>query len=179
MPFPDISQNYFELFGLNPAFDLDIHHLQAEQQRLQAVCHPDRHVNGGEREKRLSVQMSSWVNQAYETLRDPVKRSRYLLENSGAEIPDDSETTADAEFLMEQIELREAIENCRHSEDALDRCAQIESSLAQRAKQLASEFVEHFEQRDLEAARQSSLKMQFIQRVQQQLAELQFELEDI
>jgi len=178
MQSPDLSQNFFELFGLEPVFDLDKRRLQAEQQRLQATYHPDRYIGADEREKRLSTQVASWVNQAYETLLDPVKRSRYLLEISGATIPDDSSTTSDTEFLMEQIELREAVESCRHSDDPLRQCEQIEASLQQKADQLAAEFVVHFGAGDLDSAISSSRKMQFIQRIQQQLSELQFELED-
>ena len=178
MQSPDFSQTYFELFGLEPAFDLDVRNLQAEQQRLQATYHPDRFIGADDRDKRLSTQIASWVNQAYETLQDPVKRSRYLLEISGATIPDDSSTTSDTEFLMEQIELREEVESCWHGDEPLQQCQQIESKLSHRAGELASEFVRHFESRDLDAALLSSRKMQFIQRIQQQLSELQFELED-
>ena len=179
MQAPSPSQTYFELFGLKPVFDLDPAQLHSEQQRLQATYHPDRFVTADERERRLSVQMASWINQAYETLRDPVKRSRYLLEINGASIPDDSTTTSDAGFLMEQIELREEIEVCRHSEDALSRCEKIETRLDQRAAELARDFVIAFDAGDFDAALAASRKMQFIQRIQHQLAELQFELEDI
>ena len=178
MQFPELSQNYFELFGLNPVFDIDLAVLHARQQRLQATCHPDRHVGACDQERRLSVQMASWVNQAYETLRDPVKRSRYLLEIKGASLPDDSATTSDTAFLMEQIELREAVEACRHGDNALERSEEIEIGLRQRADELAQDFVEHFAAGRIDAAIDSSRKMQFVQRIQQQLAELQFELED-
>ena len=175
---PLTGQNYFELFGLNPVFDIDQAVLHGAQQRLQASFHPDRHVGSSDTDKRLSVQIASRVNQAFETLRDPVKRSRYLLELNGANLPDDSATTADAEFLMEQIELREQVESCRQGEDAFERSEKIESRLKQRADHLARDFVEHFSKGDLDAAIDSSRKMQFIQRIQQQLSDLQFELED-
>ena len=178
MPPPDLSQNYFELFGLSPDFDLDRTRLHAAQQQLQARFHPDRFVGASERERRISVQMAAHINQAYETLRDPVRRSRYLLEISGAELPDESTTTSDTGFLMEQIELREALENCRDSELPLQESAKIDARLGQRAEELAREFIECFERGDLEQATQASRKMQFIQRIQQQLYELQFELED-
>jgi molecular chaperone HscB len=178
MQSPELSQNYFELFGLNPIFDIDQSALHAAQQRLQASFHPDRHVGSSDLDKRLSVQVASRVNQAFETLRDPVKRSRYLLELNGASLPDDSATTADAEFLMEQIELREEVESCRQGEDAFERSEKIESRLGHRAQQLAHDFVEHFNTGNIDAAIDSSRKMQFIQRIQQQLSELQFELGD-
>lgn len=177
MQSPDLSQTYFELFGINPVFDIDHSRLHAAQQRLQATYHPDRYVSASEHDKRVSVQVASWVNQAYETLQDPVKRSRYLLEISGADIPDDSTTTSDTEFLMEQIELREQVESCRHGEDGLQRSYQIETQLAHRADELAREFTAHFTAAELDKAVASSRKMQFLQRIQQQLSELQFELE--
>ena len=163
---------------MNPVFDIDCSRLHAEQQRLQAIYHPDRYVSASEREQRVSVQVAAWVNQAYETLLDPVKRSRYLLEINGVNIPDDSTTTSDTEFLMEQIEFREQVESCRQAEDGLQRCDEIETRLAQRAGELATEFVSHFETSEYDEAITSSRKMQFVQRIQQQLSELQFELED-
>jgi molecular chaperone HscB len=179
MQSPDLRQNYFELFGLTPAFALDRGQLLAAQQSLQSSYHPDRHVNENDHDRRLSVQIASWINQAYETLQDPVKRARYLLEISGADIPDDSTTTADTEFLMEQIELREAVDACRQAEDGLEQCRHIENRLTQRATELADEFVACFEADDLGGAVTLSRKMQFIQRIQQQLGELQFELEGL
>jgi molecular chaperone HscB len=179
MQSPDLNQNYFELFGLQPAFTIDRAQLLAAQQGLQSSYHPDRHVNENDRDRRLSVQIASWVNQAYETLQDPVKRSRYLLEISGADIPDDSTTTSDTEFLMEQIELREAVDACRQVQDGLAQCQQIEDRLTQRATELANEFVARFEADDLGGAVTLSRKMQFIQRIQHQLGELQFELEGL
>lgn len=174
----DFSQNYFELFGLRAEFNLDAEHLHARQQQLLSSCHPDRFVNASDREKRLSVQMASWVNQANATLCDPVKRAAYLLQVNGVEAGDESETTSDTGFLMEQIELREEIEACRSGDDALHCCDQVALKLEHRASQLAQEFVSHFAAMDLEAARISGRKMQFIQRIQQQLSDLQFELED-
>jgi molecular chaperone HscB len=173
----DLSQNYFELFGLKPAFEIDRSQLQSEQRRLQASYHPDRHVNASEIDRRRSVQVASWINQAYETLQDPVKRSRYLLEIAGADIPDDSTTTSDSAFLMEQLEIREAVEACREHDDGLQRAEQIESRLLQRAGELADEFSGAYQAGNFDAAIQAWRKMQFIQRIQQQLGELQFELE--
>jgi molecular chaperone HscB len=178
MQSPDPGQNYFELFGLKPVFDIDATELRASQQRLQATYHPDRHVSASAADRRASVQMASWINQAFETLRDPVKRSRYLLEINGAELPDESATTGDAEFLMEQLELREAVEGCREDDRPLNCCARIAARLEKRAEELAGEFVAGLEAGRLDEAVENSRKMQFIQRIQHQLSELQFELED-
>ena len=178
MPTLDLKQDYFALFGLNPGFDIDTQKLHSKQQRLQSEFHPDRFVNASDREKRLSVQQAAWINQAFETLSIPVKRARYMLEINGIDMNDDSETTADTEFLIEQISLREEMDACHADPEPLDCCEQIAQKLNLKNRQYSTDFKSLFEQGDLISARQSSRKMQFIQRVQEQLSELQFELEE-
>lgn len=175
---PDPDQNYFELFGLKPDFDIDMAALHGVQQRLQASCHPDRHIGGSAADRRAAVQMAALINQAYMTLRDPVKRARYLLQLGGARLPEDSETTSDTVFLMEQMDMREAVEACRGADQPLDCCDRVAERLDARAAELARAFVENLQQGELDAAVDSSRKMQFVQRIRQQLDELQFELED-
>lgn len=174
----DFKKNYFDLFDMNVTFEVDKKALHERQQRLQSLFHPDRFVNADEQEKRLSVQQAAWVNEAYQTLENPVKRARYMLEVSGLELNDDTETTSDSAFLMDQMALREQLDACRDHEDPLSQCDQIELSLKGREQQLSDEFIEIFESGDLDAARIVSRKMLFIQRIQEQVAELQFELEE-
>ena len=174
----DFKKNYFELFDLEPGFVVDKILLHKNQQMLQSAYHPDRYVNANEQDKRLSVQQASWVNEAYQTLSNPVKRARYLLELNGLELNDETETTSDMAFLMEQLELREQLDDCPNQPDPLASCEQIESKLKFRAQQLADEFVENFESGKFELARMISRKMQFIHRIQEQVLELQFKLED-
>jgi molecular chaperone HscB len=174
----DLKQSYFELFGLDLAFEIDVGRLHSEQQRLQAIYHPDRFVNAGEQDRRISVQQASWINQAFETLSNPVKRARYMLELSGLELNDESETTSDTVFLMEQLAIREEIDECRSDADPLCCCDHIASKLRSKAEQFGSEFIASFNQGQLEEARQSSRKMQFIQRILDQLTDFQIELEE-
>ena len=174
----ELSQNYFELLGMPPSFQLDLETLAQNQTRLQARFHPDRYVNASERERRLSVQMMALINEAGKTLKNPVSRGAYLLKMNGVDLADESETTSDMEFLMEQMQLREELEACRGAEDGLDRCAVIESRLQQRASEIAGDFAASYVAGDWQQAQEHNRKMQFIQRLQQQLAELQFELED-
>ena len=174
----DLKQSYFELFGQNLRFDVDIKQLHSEQQRLQSIFHPDRFVTASEQEKRLSVQQASWINQAFETLSNPVKRARYMLELSGLELNDESETTSDTAFLMEQISIREEIDECRSDADPLRCCDHIAAKLRSSAEQFGSEFIASFNQGQLDDARLSSRKMQFIQRILDQLTDFQIELEE-
>ncbi len=174
----DFNKNYFELFDIESIFEIDTNALHSYQQQLLARFHPDRFVTASEQEKRLSVQQASWINDAYQTLSNPVKRARYLLKISGLDVNDENETTSDAEFLMEQMTLREHLDRCRDDENPLEKCNQIGASLWNRARQLSEEFVQGFESGDFNAAQMTSRKMQFIQRIQEQVAELQFELEE-
>lgn len=174
----DLNQDYFTLFGLPSHFNIDLGQLHAEQQRLQAAFHPDRFVNASDQEQRLSVQQAAWINEAYATLAHPVKRARYMLLRRGLEINDESETTDDTAFLMEQIGLREEIDACRSDDDPLSCCDNVARKLQQRAQELGNEFIDHFDRGDLQQARHSSRKMQFIERVLEQLTDFQVELED-
>ena len=174
----DLKQSYFELFELDLTFEIDLKRLSSAQQRLQAVYHPDRFVNASEQDKRLSVQQASWINEAFETLSRPVKRARYMLELSGLELNDESETTSDTTFLSEQIALREEIEDCRTNADPLGCCDRIIEKLRSKADQFGSEFIANFDQGQLDDARISSRKMQFIQRILEQLIDFQLELEE-
>lgn len=174
----DLKQNYFDLFGIDVGFDIDRAVLRARQQKLQAKFHPDRFVTGSDHEKRLSVQQASWVNEAYQTLVDPVKRSRYMLKLAGVEVNDESETTSDTDFLMEQIELREELDACRSHSEPLQQCDALELKLQGKLQALAKEFVDNYQAGQLDQAMVISRKMQFIQRLQDQVSELQLELEE-
>jgi molecular chaperone HscB len=174
----DLSQSYFELFRQPLNFEVDLTQLHKNQQDLQAKFHPDRFVNASDQEKRLSVQQASWVNEAYQTLANPVQRARYMLEVSGLDMKDESETTSDIEFLMEQIALREQMEEARDKEDPLVECDNIITNLKLRSAEISDEFSQKFEAGDLDNDKLVSRKMQFIQRILEQVMDLQFQLEE-
>ena len=178
MQFPDFSQSYFELFDLETSFLVDLNQLRSSHQRLQARFHPDRFVNSSDREKRLSMQVASWINQAQETLSDHVKRALYLLELKVARGNDESETSSDTSFLMEQIEIREAIEACADTPECARCYEKIATDLLSSQQAMESDFVKQFDSGNYPQALQVCHKMQFIQRIQNQLSDLQFELED-
>ena len=78
-----LTSNHFELFGLVPAFALDPSRLDAAYRDIQSQVHPDRYAHAGDAERRASMQMTTRVNEAYRTLKDPVERGKYLLELHG------------------------------------------------------------------------------------------------
>jgi molecular chaperone HscB len=174
----DLSQSYFELFEQPLSFNIDLAQVHENQQKQQAKFHPDRFVNASDQEKRLSVQQASWVNEAYQTLANPVKRAGYMLEVSGLDMKDESQTTADIEFLMEQIALREQMEEVRDKQDPIEECDNIIKHLKIRSKEISDDFSTKFESGNLEAAKLVSRKMQFVQRISEQVMDLQFQLEE-
>jgi molecular chaperone HscB len=108
-----LTSDYFELFGLAPAFALDLERLDTAYRDIQSRVHPDRHAQSGDAERRASMQMTTRVNEAHRTLKSPVQRAKYLLELNGVDVGFETDTAMPAEFLMEQMELREALEGAR------------------------------------------------------------------
>ena len=100
--------DHFALFGLQPSFDLDNTALDAAFKRLQSRIHPDRFAAASAAEKRVAMQWAARANEAFQVLRLPVKRAAYLCELNGVPPNAESNTAMPAEFLMQQLEWREA-----------------------------------------------------------------------
>ncbi len=113
-----LTSNHFELFGLVPAFALDIARLEAAYREIQSKVHPDRFAQAGDAERRASMQMTTQVNEAYRTLKSPVQRAKYLLALHGVDVGFETNTAMPREFLMQQMELRDRLEQARDA-DAL------------------------------------------------------------
>lgn len=111
-------QNHFDLFHLPPRFDLDMDALDSAYREVQGRVHPDRFVNAGDTEKRVAMQWATRANEAYQTLRNPQKRAQYLCELNGVDIGAESNTAMPVDFLMQQMELREALADARAAKDA-------------------------------------------------------------
>ena len=106
----DINQNHFKLFGLAEGFRLPLDQLDQVYRRLQAEVHPDRFIHAGENERRMSMQWAMHVNEAYQTLKKPIKRTGYLLSLHGIDPKIETNTSMPHDFLVEQMEWREALE---------------------------------------------------------------------
>jgi molecular chaperone HscB len=117
MPSIDFQQNYFQLFGIGERFQLDNAQLEQHYRTLQTQVHPDKFAHLSETEQRVSMQWATRVNEAYQTLREPVTRARYLLSLHGVDTQEETNTAMPAEFLMQQMEWREAIEEAQQARD--------------------------------------------------------------
>ena len=115
----NLQSNDFELFGLPVAFAVDRGALDERWKDLQREVHPDRHAAADAQTQRQAMQWSVRINEAYQRLKDPLRRAAYLCELHGAPIEAENNTTMPAAFLMQQMEWREALEEAS-SGDAIE-----------------------------------------------------------
>ncbi|MBS1139734.1 MAG: Co-chaperone Hsc20 [Proteobacteria bacterium] len=113
----DFKADHFVLFGIKPAFRLDLSDLDSRYRDIQAQVHPDRFANAGEAERRLSMQWATHANEAYLALKKPLERAKYILHLAGHDIQAENNTAMPADFLMEQMEWREAVMEARNGGD--------------------------------------------------------------
>lgn len=161
----DFSQDYFSLFGLPARFDVDAGLLDTAYRALQTRVHPDRFAAGDDAQRRLALQSSARVNEAYRTLKDPVDRAQYLLVQQGIDALAETDTALPQDFLEYQLERREAIEDAlqRHDTGRLDALlADVRSETQELTRMLADEL---HNSRALEAARQTVRKLKFLSKV--------------
>ncbi len=118
----DSRQDHFQLFGLAQCYRIDTAQLEQQYRALQALVHPDKSAHLPDSEQRLAMQRATRVNEAYQTLRNPLRRARYLLSLHGVDIQEENNTVMPADFLMAQMEWREAVIEAQQARDtsALD-----------------------------------------------------------
>lgn len=174
----DFNKNHFELFGLKPAFRIDTAALEAGYRDLQTAVHPDRFAAGSDAEKRVSMQWATRANEAYQTLKQPVARARYLLSLQGVDTQEETNTAMPADFLMRQMDWREAVQDARREKDlaALDRLA---AELRVFEKSLLSELDSALGDaaRDLPKAALIVRKLRFVAKLGEEIGDVQEALE--
>ena len=109
----NLASTDFELFDIAPRFELDRSALDARWRALQGEVHPDKFAAEGAAAKRVAMQWAVRVNEAYQRLKDPVRRAAYLCKLNGAPIDAEHNTSMPAEFLMQQMEWRESLDDTR------------------------------------------------------------------
>jgi molecular chaperone HscB len=113
----DLTSDFFSLFQLPRLFRLDLAELEARYLALQGEAHPDRFARADERTRRLSMQMTTRINEACRALKEPLARARHLLSLAGHDLEAEKNTGMDADFLMKQMEWRETLEAARRGGD--------------------------------------------------------------
>jgi molecular chaperone HscB len=134
---PPPGGDYFSVFGIAPKLNLDLAELEHEFHRLSRKLHPDRFARAQENEKEWSLADTALLNDAYRTLKDPLRRTEYLLKLQGAEISAGDETKEErsvrtpADLLEEAFELNMQLEEMRTAREMGNEDSTLEASLAQ------------------------------------------------
>ncbi len=165
----NLQQDFFALFNLSSHFQIDSAALEQGYLALQEQVHPDKFSHLSEAERRLSMQWATRVNEGYQTLRNPLSRARYLLSLRGVDTQEDSNTSMPADFLMQQMEWREALEEAIQAKDSdaleeMEQRVQHEERALQ--KQLATDLdVTH----DYAAASGIVRKLRFLEKLAEEI----------
>lgn len=157
----NLQSSDFELFGLPSEFAQDAASLAARWKDLQREAHPDKFVAQGVSAQRLAMQWSVRINEAYQRLKDPLKRATYLCELHGEPILAETNTSMPAEFLMQQMQWRESLDNAETIDD-LEKIA-MESNFSQHNSLLKIEQLIDIS-KDFKGAAQVVRSLMFIRR---------------
>jgi molecular chaperone HscB len=112
--------DYFALFQLKPQFKIDRQALESAYLTVQQKVHPDMHAQASDSDKRVSMQLSALANSAYRTLMNPIQRGLYLCAKNGVDPQLETNTAMPAQFLMQQMEWRETLDDVRDQPSKLD-----------------------------------------------------------
>lgn len=129
----DTDIDYFTLFGLERTFDIDTNELEKRFLELSRLVHPDFHTNELDNVMMLSLEITSRMNQAYETLKDPITRAEYLLSLAGGPEARDDKSTPD-DLLAYILHLRESFEFAK-AQDEHETLADIRQAIDTLKKQ--------------------------------------------
>lgn len=166
--------NYFELFDFPVSFDLDTGELSRRYRLLQQQFHPDRFASSGEREKLNSLQKTSQINDGFQTLKLPLSRAEHLLSLRGVELAHEQRTLRDPEFLMKQMELREALEAIETPDAVLDMDVQLQAEIKALMDVLRSEIAANED----ESAADTVRKLKFMHKLRDELERIEDALMD-
>lgn len=169
--------DYFTLFGLPAGYPLDTQALAARFQDLQRQFHPDKFASGSAAEQLAAVQKSATINQAWQTLRHPLSRAEYLLSLHGFDLASEQHTVRDTAFLMEQLELREELDEIDQAQDA-GRLSAFQQRVAQMYKSRLQLMTEQLAESSWETAADTVRKLRFLDKLQSSAEQLEEKLLD-
>tara|TARA_R110001583_G_scaffold2415_3_gene17684 strand:+ start:7058 stop:7597 length:540 start_codon:yes stop_codon:yes gene_type:complete len=167
-----IEKNFFVLFGLPQTYQIDMAELSGRYLSLQKNLHPDRHAHLGEREQLRAIQAVAHLNDALATLKSPLKRAAYLLRLKGIDTAGSSTTISDGAFLMQQMLLREELDEAKDAEDPLAELERLQKKTALLEAQLHQSLASLLDSDDaavLQQALATLRKLQFFDKLQQQI----------
>ena len=169
-----MSQNFFKLLQIPEAFVIDIETLHQNYQSIQKNIHPDRFATFDDEAKLESIKKTAQVNDAYQTLKSPIRRAEYLLQLKGINIHDEKYTAVPQDFLMQQMEWREELETHKLNKVALEKLVQdIQKNKNDMMNQLPSFFDD---KNHLNDAIRVTRELNFIEKIEQHINDALIEI---
>jgi molecular chaperone HscB len=170
----------FEMLGVERRFDLDLATLEKTHRELSRALHPDKYAQAGASERRAVLEKAASVNEAWRTVRDPIRRAEALFRLAGLRVGDDNEPKASPAFLMEVLEEREALAEARCAKD-LDKVRAVGMAMAARARAVEAKLAAGFATRPEGAAAETLLpllgELRFYQRFLDEVSSIEEENE--
>jgi molecular chaperone HscB len=157
----NIQSNDFELFGVPVQFAQDRAALDARWKALQREAHPDKFAAQGAAAQRVAMQWSVRINEAYQRLKDPLKRASYLCELHGAPINAHNNTAMPTHFLMQQMHWREALDEAETIQNMEDIASEVNKDEREQLSKIEQSLDVH---KDFLAAAQQVRGLMFIER---------------
>ena len=160
---------YFTLFQLEPAFDIDAENLEQTYRALAARFHPDKFASASAFEQKQAVMMSSTINDAYRTLKNPIDRAAYLLKTQGIDADAPEHTSFAPDFLIQQMEWRETLMEARAESD-LKTLENLNDEIRAEQEKLFSDLKQSFARQDYYTAAQQVRQGRFLDKLRNEIS---------
>lgn len=164
-------QNHFDLFQLPQRFAVDTKALEQAYHSVQGQAHPDKFAHASDAEKRVAMQWATRANEAYQTLKSPLRRARYLCEINGVDLQTESNTAMAPAFLMQQMEWRETLDDARAARN-LDALEQLNDELQAEKKAEIARIAALLDASDYAAAAQLVRQLMFLDKFGEEISDV-------
>ncbi len=162
---------HFSLFRLPTTFALDGNALDAAYRQVQSEVHPDRFATANDAEKRQAMERATAANEAYQTLKNPLARGRYLLQLAGVDTQEETNTAMPVDFLMAQMEWREAVAEARAAHD-VERLEALSADARQDVAELVRQLGHALDgEHDHAAAALLVRKLRFLEKLEEEIGD--------
>ncbi|PCI81423.1 MAG: Fe-S protein assembly co-chaperone HscB [SAR86 cluster bacterium] len=164
-----LKSNYFQLFNLPQSCEIDQEALNDEYRKQQGEVHPDRFANAEEHEKLRALQLSSYLNEAYETIKSPLRRAAYLLALHDIDVEKVDQNDLSMDLLLEQIQLREKLDELPKDESALADLDMLRAEVISKLERQENRFAEFFVVANYEDAKKVYHELQFLNKLRNEI----------
>lgn len=172
----NLKENHFQIFGIPEGFEVDVAALEERYRELQREVHPDRFARASQAEQRVSMQLATRVNEAYQTLKSPLRRAEYLLQLQGIDAEFETNTAMPAEFLAGEMERRERLEEAVSARD-WGRLIALSSDLRTEADALLGRIDRQLEAKDWKEAAATLRQLKFLEKFGDEIGAAEEKLE--